>query len=336
MGVAVSAADARLEALRAWLERRPDTAGACLEPASVDASFRRYFRIRPPAGPTLVAMDAPPEHEDTAAFVDIAARLRGAGLHAPRIVDHEPGAGFVLLEDLGTETYLHGLDAGRAAEPLYADAIDALVTLQANTSTADLPEFDGATLQRELDLFADWYVAGHLGLTPDSAWQAAWRETCQRLIGQLRGQPQVFVHRDFTPRNLMISAPNPGVIDFQDAVRGPITYDWVSLVRDAFVSWPEETEQRWLGAYGDAARAVGLPLPPRHADLRRAVDFAAAQRHLKVIGIFARLCHRDGKPAYLDDVPRFFGYLEREAAPWPELAPLRALLAGLPAAVETP
>lgn len=333
--------DDRLAALTAWLETEIGPGAGTPVVASADASFRRYFRV-PTADGSVIAMDAPPEHEETEPFVRIAGLFRDAGLHAPEILAHDAGQGFVLLEDLGDRTYLQALERGDPdadPEQLYPAALDALVRLQGAAAPREeretpLPAYDETLLRRELDLFPDWYVRRHLGHVPTPAWQAAWEDTCHVLIGAMRQQPQVCVHRDFTPRNLMIAEPNPGIIDFQDAVIGPITYDWVSLVRDAFISWPVETEDRWLLAWRERALNAGLPLPSHPLDLRRAIDFTAAQRHLKVIGIFARLYHRDGKSGYLADVPRFFRYLEREIAPWPELAPLRGLLADLPAEPE--
>ena len=321
--------DARLDQLTSWLAQQLGALPERPEPASADASFRRYFRVAGANGP-VIAMDAPPEHENLEAFVQVAALLEEAALHAPRILaaDHEQG--FLLLEDLGSTTYLDAI-AHHDAERLYGDALDALVRWQASTRPDDtLPAYDETLLRRELDLFPDWYVRAHLGREPDAAWLAHWENTCRTLIDTILDQPVVRVHRDYTPRNLMVAEPNPGIIDFQDAVTGPITYDWVSLVRDAFTSWPPATEDRWLLQWHQRARAAGLPVPTQPADLRRDVDFMACQRHLKVIGIFARLFHRDGKPHYLVDIPRFFAYLERQVQPWPELAPLRTLLADLP------
>lgn len=320
--------DPRLEALTGWLEDRLGPLAEPPRPASTDASFRRYFRVAAD-GTTLIAMDAPPEHEDTASFIEVAALLEQAGLHAPRILARDTAAGFLLLEDLGDRTYLDAI-ADTDPEALYTDAIDALVRWQAASRADVLPVFDEDAIQRELDLFPQWYVRRHLGHEPDPAWQARWTTACRSLIDHMTAQARVFVHRDFTPRNLMLARPRPGIIDFQDAVLGPITYDWVSLVRDAFVSWPADIEQHWLGHYRRQALAAGLPLPPQLPDLQRAVDMTAAQRYLKVIGIFARLWHRDGKAGYVTDIPRFLDYLERETAGWAEMAPLRELLAALP------
>lgn len=327
--------DERLEALRQWLTEQAGEPPRALEPASVDASFRRYFRVTTADG-SAIAMDAPPEREDPAPFVRVAELVRAAGLHAPAVLARDMERGFLLLEDLGDCTYLDAVRRGDAdSDALYHDAIAALVRWQAATRGDALPVYDADTLRRELDLFPDWYVRAHRGREPDAAWRADWDSACAVLIGAMTDQPAVYVHRDFTPRNLMVAEPNPGIIDFQDAVIGPLLYDWVSLVRDAFVSWPAATEARWLDAYRRRAVEAGLAVPSDPRDLQRAVDFTAAQRHLKVIGIFARLWHRDGKPGYLADAPRFFAYLERETRPWPELAPLRRILTALaPAAAD--
>ncbi len=327
------AGDERLAQLRTWLhEQLGGGVPPSLIPASTDASFRRYFRMTLPDGGSAIAMDSPPTREDPAPFVRIAGLLRSAGLHVPRIRASDVEQGYLLLEDLGSETYLERL-ADCDPEPLIHDALDALVQLQAATQADELPRYDETLLRGELDLFTEWYVRRHLRHEPPPHWWADWENTCTTLIAAVQAQPAVWVHRDFTPRNLMLAEPNPGVIDFQDAVLGPVTYDWVSLVRDAFISWPLETERRWLFAYRERALAAGIAIPSQPLDLQRAVDFTAAQRHLKVIGIFARLYHRDGKTGYLADVPRFLRYLERETADWPELAPLRAVLAHLPAPV---
>lgn len=318
--------DPRLAGLEAWLRDVLPAPPRRLETASADASFRRYFRVCHDRG-TAIAMDAPPERESCDAFLAVGALLREAGLHAPAVLAADAGNGYLLLEDLGRETYLDVLDGERAGA-LMDDAVDALVRWQAASRAGVLPPYDRALLQRELDLFPEWYVRVHLGVRPDREWREAWDAGCEALIGAALAQPRVWVHRDYMPRNLMPATPNPGVIDFQDAVEGPITYDLVSLLRDAFVDWPPAREARWVARYRAAARAAGLPVPE---PLLPALDRMGAQRHLKVLGIFARLCHRDGKPRYLAEAPRFLGYLARELAPYPELAPLRAALAALPA-----
>ena len=318
--------DQRLAALDAWLAER--LAGFTLEPASADASFRRYFRVRH-AGGTLIAMDAPPPQEDCRPFVHVAQLLREAGLNAPVVQAADFGRGFLLLTDLGQRTYLDVIDESNA-DTLMADAIDALVRWQAASRPGALPAYDEALLGRELDLFPDWYVARHLGreLTPAQA--ATWRAMRGQLIERALGQAPVFVHRDYMPRNLMPADGAPagvGILDFQDAVYGPVSYDPTSLLRDAFVSWPRAREQRWLADYWQRARAAGVPVPGRFDAFETDCDFMGAQRHLKVLGIFARLNYRDGKPRYLAETPRFVAYIEAAAARTPALAPLAGLLA---------
>lgn len=323
------AASERRAVLQRWITGlRADVAGP-LAPASVDASFRRYFRV-PVTDGSLVAMDAPPAHEDVGPFVDVARRLTAAGIHVPEILAVDAERGFVLMTDLGTTGYMDRL-GGDDPGPLYDDAIAALVRMQARASVAGLPAYDAGRLGAELDLFPEWYVRRHLGLEPPASWWRAWEAARETLIESALAQPRVFVHRDYMPRNLMVSAPNPGVLDFQDAVVGPLTYDPVSLVRDAFVSWAPAVEERLLERYRALAAAAGLPVPDDGAAFRRAADRMGAQRHLKVLGIFARLHHRDGKAHYIADAPRFRRYLERESGADEDLAPLREVLAALPA-----
>lgn len=295
-----------------------------LAAASADASFRRYFRVHAPDG-TRIAMDARPRNcGSQERFVQVASLLRDAGVHAPTVHAQDLERGFLLLEDLGARTYLEALD-GADADALFNDAIGALVRLQGIPPPDDLPRYDRALLRAELELFPDWFVAHHLerALTPG---QRDGLAECFRLIEDAAlEQPRVFVHRDYMPRNLLVSEPNPGVIDFQDAVAGPVSYDAVSLFRDAFVSWPADRLEAWVRDYLREARAAGLPVGDDEA-FRRAFDWMGVQRHLKVIGIFARLCYRDGKPAYLADTPRFFGYLYYTARRYRELVPLLRVL----------
>lgn len=324
-----AAADPRRAGLEAWLGRVLPEPPQRLEVASADASFRRYFRVFHARG-TAIAMDAPPEREPCDAFLAVADLLHGAGLHAPEILAADRSRGYLLLEDLGRETYLDMLTRPDAdADALMDDAVDALVRWQAASREGVLPPYDRELLQRELDLFPEWYVRRHLGVLPDADWWQAWEAGCERLLAAALDQPRVWVHRDYMPRNLMPAVPNPGIIDFQDAVHGPVTYDLASLLRDAFIDWPPAREARWIRRYAAAARAAGVALPD---PLQPALEHMAAQRHLKVLGIFARLHHRDGKPRYLREAPRFRAYLDRELAPYTELAPLRAAIAGLPEA----
>ena len=336
--------DQRLQALCAWLEpclaslfaRRGWGAvpEAELIPASSDASFRRYFRWQS-ADRSLIVMDAPPPQENCRPFVDIAALLAEAGLHVPEVLAQDLDRGFLLLGDLGRQTYLDVIDEHNA-DALFADAIQALLALQALPTTAPLPRYDEALLRRELQLFPEWYVQRHLGHAFSPAQQRLWERSCLRLVHAALAQPTVVVHRDYMPRNLMISEPNPGVLDFQDAVIGPVTYDITSLFKDAFLSWPEARVQGWLQDYWKSARAAGIPVQDSFEEFQRASDLMGLQRHLKVIGIFARICHRDGKPRYLADVPRFFAYIETVLARRPELAELQELLQGLPQAQVRP
>lgn len=318
----------RERALAQWIDQQGYDAAGPWQAASSDASFRRYFRI-PVSEGALIAMDAPPEHEDAGPFVEIAQRLQQAGVHVPHILACDLERGFVLMADLGTVGYMDHL-SGAGDDALLADAVAALIHMQAHTPCADLPTYDAQRLQRELDLFADWYVGRHLGFEPDAAWWRAWHASCAALIDNALAQPRVFVHRDYMARNLMVATPNPGVLDFQDALAGPISYDAVCLLRDAFISWSPGTEEEWLRRYQRDARAAGLPVPRGLDEFRRHADLMAAQRHLKVLGIFARLYHRDGKPDYIADAPRFLGYLARETAPYETLAPLREVLQALP------
>ena len=316
--------DIRRRALDQWVG---DWLGAPVsgEVASADASFRRYFRYRH-GGRTLVAMDAPPEQEDCRPFVDVAGRLARAGVAVPEILHQDLEQGFLLLTDMGRETWLTALDGGNA-DAWFDAALETLITQQRFADTRGLPEYDRALLRRELDLFPHWYLGEHRGLRLDGDTSGRLDAVFETLIESALAQPRVFVHRDFMPRNLMVSDPNPGVIDFQDAVAGPISYDPISLFKDAFLSWPEARVLEWLRDYHRRAAAAGLPVPAAFDDLLRWCDLMGAQRHLKVIGIFARIRHRDGKPKYLEDAPRFFAYLRTVIARRPdELGDLGRLL----------
>jgi aminoglycoside/choline kinase family phosphotransferase len=330
--------DVRLKLLENWLEQLlPGLFAeqgwgavpvATLTSASSDASFRRYFRWQG-AGRTLIVMDAPPPQEDCSPFVKVAQLLAEARLNVPQILAADLERGFLLLNDLGRQTYLDVINDGNA-DALFADAIQALLALQQLQMTTPLPSYDDALLRRELQLFPEWYVQRHLGVEFSERQQATWQRASQLLIDSALAQPRVLVHRDYMPRNLMLSEPNPGVLDFQDAVYGPVTYDVTCLFKDAFLSWPEVRVRNWLEQYWQQAREAGVPVQPVLDDFLRASDLMGVQRHLKVIGIFARICHRDGKPRYLGDVPRFFSYIEAVVARRPELAELAELLESLP------
>jgi aminoglycoside/choline kinase family phosphotransferase len=314
----------RLEALDAWLGSTLGGREFTREPASADASFRRYFRVAC-EGRTLVAMDAPPEREDCRPFVKVAGLMREAGLHVPEIVAQDLGQGFLLLSDLGTRTYLQAFD-GTNEDRLFRDATRALVDWQAASREGELAPYDEALLRRELALFPDWYVERHLGVTLDPAGRESLEEVFRRILARNLAEPRVFVHRDFMPRNLMVSEPNPGVLDFQDAVHGPISYDIASLWRDAFVTWEEERVLDGTIRYWEAARKRGLPVRADFGEFWRDVEWMGLQRHLKVLGIFARIHYRDGKPGYLGDTPRFLAYVRHACARYGELHPLARLL----------
>jgi len=318
-----SAADPRAAIARDWALAVLTLDAADFAPASADASFRRYFRIS--AGEqSWIVMDAPPAQEDCRPFIAIAGLLAEAGVHVPRIIAQDLERGFLLLSDLGRQTYLDVLTEANA-DALFEPAIDALIAWQRASRPGVLPEYDEALLRRELALFPDWYLARHLNLTLTGAALASWQQLCDRLVESALAQPRVYVHRDYMPRNLMLSTPNPGVLDFQDAVYGPIAYDPICLFKDAFLSWPEARVEAWLRRYHERAAAAGLPVPA-WPQFQRDAALIGLQRHLKVLGIFARINYRDGKPKYLADTPRFLRYAQTAAQAEPMLAPLAQLL----------
>jgi aminoglycoside/choline kinase family phosphotransferase len=323
----LSSTDLRYDQLRLWVSEYLGVRDVSLERASEDASFRRYFRAR--AGSrTWIVMDAPPEREDCKPFVKVAALMREAGVHVPEVIAQDLGRGFLLLSDLGTTTYLKALSAENA-DSLFGDAIDALIKWQLASHQGILPPYDEALLRRELELFPDWYMRRHVGTAPDERQRKVLDEIFARLISAALAQPSVYVHRDYMPRNLMVSDPNPGVLDFQDAVYGPITYDVVSLFRDAFLSWPEEQVIDWAVRYWERARRAGLPLDSDFGAFYRDFEWMGLQRHLKVLGIFARIYYRDGKSGYLEDTPRFVTYVRRTAERYSELGRLLELFDAL-------
>jgi N-acetylmuramate 1-kinase len=293
-------------------------------PATEDASFRRYFRLTHGGG-TSIIMDAPPEHENCSAFVHVARLFRRSGANVPEILAQDLERGFLLLTDFGSTTYLDALPA-HSADKLYRDALDALVRIQRASRPGDLPEYDRALLAREVELFPHWYIARHLGLTLCARQVKALEQVFAVVLEHNLAEPRVYVHRDYHSRNLMLTEPNPGILDFQDAVYGPLTYDLVSLLKDAYIEWPEERVLDWAVQYWQGARAAGLPVRADFADFYRDFEWMGVQRHLKVLGIFARLWHRDGKARYLADLPLVLRYLERTAARYQELAPLARLL----------
>lgn len=319
--------DARLHALERWLATQLER-GFALVPASEDASFRRYFRATLEDGRTFVVMDAPPGKEDCRPFVHVARLLREAGLNAPAVHAGDLDQGFLLLTDLGATSYLSALNDENAAQ-LFDDAMEALIRWQLATRAGELPPYDEALLRREMALFPEWYVGRHLGHSLSAAQHEALEGVCGLLVRSALAQPSVYVHRDFMPRNLMVSQPNPGVLDFQDAVIGPMTYDLASLMRDAFVSWDEARVLDWCVRYWEKAKRAGLPVARDFGEFWRAFEWMGLQRHLKVLGIFARIRYRDGKPKYLEDTPRFINYARSVAKRYAPLAPLARLLDAL-------
>ena len=316
--------DARLAALVSWLR---DTAGKSafeIEPASEDASFRRYYRVRSDAG-TWIAMDAPPPMEDCRPFVAVLGLLREAGVHAPALHAADVERGFLLLDDLGSRCYLDVIDEDNA-DSLYADAFEALLDMQCGIDGGQVPPYDDRRLREEMELFRRWFLARHLGIDLDRALSRALDEAFDVLVRVCNEQPRVFVHRDYHSRNLMwLETRNPGVIDFQDAVDGPLAYDLVSLLRDVYVRWPADRVAGWVDAYHVRAVERGLVNVDRER-FRRWFDLTGVQRHLKIAGIFARLWHRDGKARYLDDIPLALEYLSDVVPRYPEAgAVLRVL-----------
>lgn len=317
----------RNQLVQEWVDNHFPEQTIAIEPASADASFRRYFRLTFANGATLILMDAPPEKEDCRPFVEVADLLAEAGLNAPRVLAEDHAQGILLLTDLGDELFLDALQEDPSRAPmLFQAAIDALVRWQTASRPGILPAYDEALLRRELDLFPDWFIQRHLGLTLDASQQAVLDTTFRLLVDSALAQPQVFVHRDYMPRNLMLGDPNPAILDFQDATYGPISYDVASLFRDAFISWEEEQELDWVIRYWEKARASGLPVPADFADFWRDFELMGLQRHLKVLGIFCRLKYRDGKDRYIADLPRFLGYARRVAGRYGALKPFLGLL----------
>ena len=325
----------RRQSFEHWLDPLAAARGlvpASLTVASSDASFRRYLRIADASGQTFIVMDAPPAHEDVRPFVRIARLFEDAGLNAPRVLDEDATHGFLLLTDLGTELYLAALQKAQAdndlktADTLMRAAIGALVQWQTRTDGAALPPYDEALLRRELALFPEWCVGRECGVSWSADELATWQAACDALVASALAQPSVAVHRDYMPRNLMLGVPNPGILDFQDAVAGPVSYDIACLLRDAFISWEEEQEIDWAVRYWQAARHAGLRLPDDFGEFWRQLEWMGLQRHLKVLGIFCRLKHRDAKPRYSTDLPRFFAYAHKVCARYNTLRPLSRLL----------
>jgi hypothetical protein len=316
--------DSRQQALNHWLQGALQHAEFKLTTASADASFRRYFRVHL-ADKTLIAMDAPPAHENCEPFVRIAKLFGDAGMHVPEVIAQDLQQGFLLLSDLGDVTYLSQLN-DTTAPALYHDANTALIKLQLASKPGILPDYDAALLTREMQLFPDWYIARHLNVSLNEKQHADLQKVFELLNQNILAQGKVYVHRDYHSRNLMLCHDNPGVLDFQDAVYGPITYDLVSLLKDAYISWDEEQIIDWLARYWQVAKKQGLPVSADFSEFYRDFEYMGAQRHIKVLGIFARLYHRDGKEGYLKDMPLVAHYLRKVSMRYIELKPLLRLL----------
>lgn len=307
----------------AWARQVLSTPELELERASTDAGFRSYWRTLG-TSPSRIVMDSPPDKEDVRPWLAIRDVLESGGVRVPQVLAEDVEAGFLVLEDLGVNTYLHDID-GANADELFDAAIDQLLKLQATKPPAGLMRFDEAVIVRELRMFDEWFCGRHLGMTLDCGDMETIDAAYRQLTDAIQAQAQVLVHRDFMPRNLMQIDGGPAVLDFQDAAVGPIAYDALSLFKDAFLSWPDARVDAWLRLYHARALAAGLPVPALERFLRDA-DLIGVQRHLKIIGVFSRLNYRDHKPKYLTDVPRFFVYLDEVLPKYPELAGLRAFI----------
>ena len=328
------ARDLRLEQLEQWLAKLFGTRDFQVTTASADASFRRYFRVTR-GSDSWIAMDAPPAKEDMEPYIRIAAMLVDVGVNAPRVLERNQEEGFLLNSDLGSQTYLMELDRQGDADRLYADAIGALVRIQSRggAHAAQLPPYDDALLRREMALFPEWFCGRHLGLALAGDDETALADVFDTLSAAALQQPRVFVHRDYHSRNLMVGdgarhGENPGILDFQDAVCGPVTYDLVSLLRDCYVAWPADRVRAWALQFRAAARQAGVDEGASEGEFLRWFDLMGVQRHLKAIGIFARLWHRDGKPGYLNDIPRTLNYVRAVSGSYRELQFLRSFIDG--------
>ena len=320
--------DARLALLQGWLARDLSLRPVRLEPASSDASFRRYFRVVCDDS-TLIVMDAPPQTEDVRPYLRVTQLLEPLGIHVPHVYEADVAQGFVLLEDLGSRHYLAQLGAGGDPQRLYGDALQALAEIQLRgaAAAAELPPYDRGPLARELSLMPEWFLDRHLSLEPSAAEREMIIASFEFLITEGLSQPEVFVHRDYHSRNLMVVGErNPGVIDFQDALRGPIGYDLVSLLKDCYISWPRERVLEWVSGYRALLQSRGGRIGGSPAQFLRWFDLIGVQRHIKVLGVFARLWYRDGKPGYLRDLPLTLDYVREACRLYPELAALSEFL----------
>ena len=326
------ASDVRLALLKDWLAPLDLVDVASIRPASADASFRRYFRAdvlpaqQGALGATLIVMDAPPERENVLGFIKVDEMLSHAGVSVPRIVATDYERGFMLMSDLGITTYLQVLDHDNAST-MYAEALEALVKFQLTSQPDVLPEYDRAFLLREMNLFPEWFISKHLGATLTEAQSAELQKVFEAILANVTAQQQVYVHRDFHSRNLMwMDAGNPGVLDFQDALYGPVTYDLASLLRDAYVQWDEELVLDWAIRYWQHAKAAGLPVNKDIDAFYKDFEYMGLQRHLKILGLFCRLAYRDGKMQFLDDLPTVMDYVRKTAGRYKDLKPLLRLL----------
>ncbi|MDP1526484.1 MAG: phosphotransferase [Rhodocyclaceae bacterium] len=316
----------RIEQIQGWLTEQFPGQHFGMAPASADASFRRYFRITFDDGKTSIVMDAPPAQEDVRPWLQVQQLFHAAGAHVPEVLAQDLEHGFLLISDLGTTTYLAALNDGAAADALYRAAIDTLIDIQCSSRPDALPAYDHALLKRELDLFPDWYIGKHVTIDFSAADRQMLESVFEKILAVNLAEPAVYVHRDYHSRNLMVAGDKPGVIDFQDAVYGPISYDLVSLFKDAYVDWDEEQTIDWLVRYWEKARKAGLPVRADFGAFFRDYEWMGVQRHVKVLGIFARLYHRDGKDGYLKDMPLVAKYLRTACARYSDLGPLLRLL----------
>ncbi|MFZ6843787.1 aminoglycoside phosphotransferase family protein [Undibacterium sp. RuTC16W] len=326
--MSTSSENQRMSDIHTWLASitHPGLNVDSLRPASADASFRRYFRIDGQDGKTYIVMDAPQPTEDVRPFIRIAELLTKMNLSVPDILAQDAEQGLLLLTDLGTTTYFNALNHD-TAHKLYMDAVDSLILLQTQSQPDVLPEYDREFMLRELMIFPEWYIAKHLGVTLSAAQTESLHKVFDALLANIMAQPQVYVHRDYHSRNLMVlDKGNPGILDFQGALYGPLTYDLVSLLRDAYVQWDEEMVLDWAIRYWEKARRAGLPVNTDVDSFYRDFEFMGLQRHLKVLGIFARLSHRDGKDNYLADMPLVMDYVRKTANRYHVLIPLLRLL----------
>lgn len=319
-------ASQRIDALRCFVANATGDTAVEPTPASADASFRSYWRVRLSDKSTRIVMDAPPGKEDVRPWIDIAHRLRKAGIHAPAVFAEDIDQGFLLLEDLGSRTYLPEL-TDDTVDALYAEALASLERMQRDADTAELSVYDESRLVAEMELMPEWFLKRHLGHTPTCDEWDVIELAFRQLTDNARRQPQVFVHRDYHSRNLLIlERDGPGVIDFQDAVSGPVTYDLVSLLRDCYIAWPAERVERWVDGYRQRLARAGLAEADART-FRRWFDLMGLQRHIKVLGIFCRLWYRDGKSTYLNDLPLVWRYASNVMAAYPEFHALRESLA---------